>query len=553
MLSKHKIEECASTGCTTSTFDNDVGASIAALSDVSGGLPAQNRRLQTPSIEALSRTPGRQAFAPEGSPTGEDGSLRGSAGKLTIDELTPEAAVASAGAQLSTIDLDPKYDLPAATKRILNSPIAVSPLARDVLSAFLGELLVSRQTRLLEATPKLLTRDSRMPLQVDLMTGLSCSEESTYGVLDIEAELLRRICEFKQYGGRDPLRSYFYRTGGLFRLSPTATVESAQLERVLAEAERIDVSLNEILNHVTSLESMFYKFVTDQTRQNFENRIETLQKALDSAITALNAHSDILSEIIGIGKDSQTHINAIQKVWVEDNPNYFSVAGEFGAAIGPLTRFIGILSGKDLTADQRRAVNQARKDLEELKRAYTEFLQEASDMKRELASEQLRDLEYLLAARTRVSGAKRYFSLGFENLLRASLLEYLSDPFRNQDTLHGSLRTIEDFLKNFPNQKLAVLPVLPRIDCRGVAPIEIVGGDTNPVGCFLTNAKATTFALISRPSARIGEFPLLVVAAGKGSYLASFMWLISSSQLEERQTGVAVRSWSPSVAEAALP
>lgn len=545
-----RLENCERHNCK-GEFPATFGQSIAALTNVEGGQPSQTSRLRTPSYRDL-QSGQRGAFVPE-RPIEDLEALRGKTGSLQIRQLTADEALGQIAVTLSSFDDNPKYDERLLIQSLVDRRGLSTLEARDLLAEFLLTLLVKRQVALLDRLPNALSQDSSEIVSVDLLTDLQCEGRSVPGLIALEFELVRRICEFRSYpGGTGALRSYLYRTGGLLR--PTAIVSSPDLqtERAIAELTRIGEAVREVSDGIRDFETMFYHFMTDMERRRYEVRLSELRDAIAKATAALEARNDddVFKRLIASGKGAQANVTAALAGFTSGD--YFAMATGVYEGGRAVVEFFAIMNGDDLTEQQRNSLASMQAELLSMEIAFSAFQQEVAHKKEELLERQFSGLSDLLRARNSLATSRTSLVLDFESNLRAALLSYVSDPFRQTDGLLSHARTIRDLVEHFPNQALNTLPLDTVRDCGAPRLLSSIRADA-PIECGLLRAEDTTYALVSTAGSRLRDFPLLVVAAGSGTFAVPFGWLFTPDEVRKVTTGAAVRGWSPADSQLTLP
>ena len=533
---------CAPAQCTGVDFAAVYGRSLAALADISGGPPSHMARLRTPSLNRLVSLSERTVFTPEDGTEVPVTALMGRDGSLVVEDIEPEEAIGRVATILTGHDNNPKYDLKAVIEALDGNRTLSSPIAREMLGNLLLQMLVNRQLALIETLPSGL-RGQAGHMPQDFLSGLNCGGRRVAGLIDVEFELARRICEFKPYPGEaNPLRSYFYRTGGLFRPAEVTSGPNFQAERTIAELQAANKALQDVRQELTILNSHFYEYMNEQRHQRFEDRLAVLNQALEAANAALAVQEDRLAQLFGVGKQAEAGVKAAIAAW--SSADYAAFAGSAVQMGQSVVRFFSMLNSADLTAPQREAIKRVEAQITDVEQEFQAFQQESAALKKELLARQMNALADLLRARSNIQAARRTIALDYESLLRGALLLYLSDPYRQEDQLLSSTRAIRDVVANFPNQVLSFLPPRIMVNCQGqpIKPYTALPVDL-PVGCALVTAERTTYALVSDSGERLHRFPLLVVAAGSGSYLVSFNWMFSLSGIQKVRTGGAVRGW----------
>jgi hypothetical protein len=84
-----------------------------------------------------------------------------------------------------------------------------------------------------------------------------------------------------------------------------------------------------------------------------------------------------------------------------------------------------------------------------------------------------------------------------------------------------------------------VLQLIPDI-CSTIAPVPLTKAGL--AGCVEIKPAQQTYILRARKG-RFSGLPLLVVAAGEGSFPVSFGWMVHSEEVERVATGASVRGW----------
>ncbi|MGE5515435.1 MAG: hypothetical protein ACM31D_06395 [Bacteroidota bacterium] len=547
------LNECAPDDCASANFESTFGRSIAALTDVAGGRPAHTKLLRTPSFNSLAREGTRTLFRGEGNDIAPLEQLLGKAGSLTIESLSPEEALGQIAVHLTGIDNNPKYNVQLLIKDLADHRQANSPVVRDQLATFLTNLLIRRQLELLATLPSALETDSEGIISGDLLSGLECEGSSVPGLTTVEFELVRRICEFRPYRNEGALRSYFYRTGGLFRPVEVAATTDFQSERIVAAVQQNTRALEELRDATDQVAQMLFDYVTEETRQRYLVTLQRMETSLAEANAALASQGDSLKHLLAIGRLAEGATKGAIAAW--GSGNYVAFSGAAVEAGGKVVEFFGVLNGKDITAPQREAIARIKRQISNVEREFLAFQQESAAIKERLMAQRNELLRQVLTARAVIQNARRNVVFDFEGLLRGALIMYLADPYRQQNTLLSAIYAIQDAVTNFPNQSLSFLPLRHVIDCRGQQPISEFGSlpPKTPIGCFVVSApNVNTFVVTSRRG-RLRNFPLAVVAAGSGSFLMSFNWLFSPEDIDKRFTGAVVRGWLPDKAALRLP
>jgi hypothetical protein len=517
-------------------LNEKLGRSIAALTDIKGGRPSSMTQLRTPSFNILASSQSRKLFASEGQSLPPD-AFYGANGNLIIDNISAEIALEQFAAAVTVIDSNPKYDLQALLNHQLKLRPTASPLARDWLAIFLSSMLLKRQIWLLETTPRMIDEGSAQDFPKDFFFDLHCGHVSIGNLSDLELEIIRRICDFRpSLPPQDALRSYLVQTGGLFQPSIVAA-PNLQLQQLTAEVLRLNVTAQQLVSELQQLKSMFYNFVTDQIKIRYETRIKELQISLKKAIAALEAQKDWLSQAVAIGTNAQNHLQNAAAEWAKPAPNFFAVAGSSGALIDNMTTLFKLMDSVyrgTFTSEQEIAVKKIQAELSSVRQEFGKFLKETTEMKKELLERQLQSLRAYLDAKNRVETSRRLFMFDFKNYLREALLLYAEDPSQQHVDFVTALRSLKDALNHFPDQSLPLLPKLRYIGCerQPAPPLASIEPNT-PVACASVTAEGANYSLVSIPSSRLPNFPLLLVNAGSGNFMANFHRVFTPAEINK--------------------
>jgi hypothetical protein len=481
--------------CVGTNFAEDFGQSLAALSDIGGGVPSDNAmRLRTPGIACLSNTPclanargRRQVFQEERPSRRSVAELTGRDGTLSIEATDPEVALAEIAATLAAMDMDSKYRMAptinwvasgytAGTNADLRPP--ATPFARRLLAPFLAAILQDRQLTLARELfdRASLPYDTSLPLR-DVLADLRC--EDIPGLQDAEMDILRRLCLHRPVNGMGALRAYFLRAGGLLRVSQYGSFEESdlrenQLQIQLANLER---ATNGIRVDVQAVANLVHAGFTDQARARLQDAVDQLQNSLGLAVTKMEeareaTRGNIFELAIAKGKALANDVTELKAAYATaDTPEGYAKAGP--AAYRVATGLIGFLSGADLEASKQKLtaaeidVANLREVLAKAQRAYSELERDAAIEREQMLAKRLATLNDLFAADHSIEAIKMGVLLRFEDMVRSALVAYVADRAVPDGNLRAHARALREVLENFPRRTSLPLAGLGADGCAG--------------------------------------------------------------------------------------
>ena len=297
-LSVVQIEQCRSAVQPCQDFDTKLGQSIAALTNVAGGMPTHVALMRTPNFAVISSRGDRGTLQAE-VPSGRDiTDLVGTVGHLSIRAVPADLALGEIGATLSTFDAYPSFEL-AETMAWVSDPAnlqppraprtPVSPIARRMLSGLLADVLLARQAALVENLVARVEPAGDTPIvPADMLSDMACSGAPA-GLLDREAELVRTLCLHEPVLGVGALRAFFLRAGGLLRPSQFRIFSQVDLrqEQLATSQQQIVAATQSLQGNVQTLTGLIHARFTEQMRERLREGISKLEASLAAAVRKL--------------------------------------------------------------------------------------------------------------------------------------------------------------------------------------------------------------------------------------------------------------------------
>lgn len=203
-------------GSVPSEMELDI---LKQSANTKGGYPAETYLLRTPPFDALSQPyAGREVFKRE-VPVAGISSLFGKDGSLAIRTVPLARLLGLAILQFEIADIVSDFSPALLFKRAREAPGSLYLNPSDAMISFLAQQLSELQyALLLETREDIINPTKRVLDSPEMIGGMSCKSDG-YEYARPEIGLyLRHLCEFRQVGDLDPVRSFLLRVGGLIQL-----------------------------------------------------------------------------------------------------------------------------------------------------------------------------------------------------------------------------------------------------------------------------------------------------------------------------------------------
>jgi hypothetical protein len=547
-----EVERCRSSLQPCADFAARLGQSVAALTNVAAGAPAHVAILRTPSWSVLSTRRERSILQPE-APSGRDqAALTGEAGRLTIRAVPADLALGEIGAALSAFDARAGFELAEtvvwvsdpANRHPASAPRApASPVARRMLSGFMADVLLARQSALVaNLVARVDPRTDTPIVPADMLTDMACGATPA-GLLDREAELVRALCLHKPVEDMGALRAFFVRAGGLLRPSEFRTFSQGDLQQqqFAASQQQIILAAQSLQGTVQALTGLIHARFTEETRERYRQGIDKLQTALADAVKNLEqaragVNRNIFEALFEAGKALQADMSAASEG---------IASGDYGKAAPGLWKvgsgLVSFFSGADLALANARAAQAGQEaealsaSLAEAKTAFEFFERMATAERERQFAERAATLRDLINANQTVETIRIGLRVRFEDMLRGVLVAYVADRSDNNGRLASHAGAIREVMQNFPEGPIASLATLDEGGCAGQQPTPFERmRPRDPAGCAAFGLGQTPYMIATGAEQRLANFPLVVVAAGEGAYVLSLRLLYLPRELVRR-------------------
>jgi hypothetical protein len=494
-------------------------ALLKMASSVEGGLPAQSHQQRTPSLAQIRGMPNRNVFRDE-VPVQKLAELNGAAGELLIDSLATDAAILAVYGRLVEAEVAGNYSIGLLVgAKGVPDLFSVSPIA--ILQTFIAQELVRRQHELLTSIEKKVDSTALAPLAFSpFFSSLSCIPSSFSLLPDRQQEHIAKLCEFRPLAERDPIASYLFRVGGIYRDVPSVNF-GLWHQQIVTEVNRTQKLVFEAINEIKGVRLLVYDAITQEQRTKLVDAISRLQQAkqaLDDAYEAAIAKQPTLGgdvvKSVTVGKDFADAIAAIY------GSNWIIVGTKFESGIRGLSELLAYR-----VSPQSPSYVQIDTSIREAEKTLRDFVTLVQSTKTGIVEAQGANLKELIVTRQRLDDYRTTSRFNFDKLLRATLQEYIQTS--DLSTLRKNIQVIRLTIDEENFSSILELPSLRHL-CQGNPAVPISQIARKP-GCVEFDRKSS-YVVMSKN--RFADWPLLIVSKADGTITHSLEEAFQAEDLQ---------------------
>jgi hypothetical protein len=548
-------------GAQCDKIPDGFASTVTALADTTGGAPSQTQIFSTPNFNELrknSAQKGRNVVIAVSPATTPAPALFGLPGAVTLRGTTIDLAMPQIASLLAAADVDGKYDkirhisCLAENRKLVTqitppepstpggcadiAPQIADPLVRSLLADTLEQTLLERQQHLLADLRSYLIGDAaEAQVTLDVFSASSCREGALSSLNAIESNLMRRLCEIRQYGGKRLSTSFFFGTGGVYRTVEQVAVRDLTMERLITEQRRAS---NYLLTVASELKKSRFKLseqLFEQQRLEFEVALRRLANALEGAEKAIKDTWDKLgpdyAKLESAVKSSKSAVASYGA------GNYVLCAIEGFSALRDGFKFISSLSDDDYGRiyDVYEAREKHRGKLEELTIELYKFMESANNYQNRINLENSALVGKYIEQEKALAASVRNVRFDFSKLARGAVRGYSLDGFAGPGVLDSNLSALSDLMLHYPDNRLDLHSAMQIAPCGAADMVawESLGED-DVVKCVLIRSRDGFTSIVpANESDKIRQLPLIVIQPDKSgrAYPFSLFGVYTKKQL----------------------
>lgn len=475
---------------------------IRNLVSVRGGLPGSTRKLRAPSATTATTT-SACTFLPEGEWTS---SPAGAAGTATVAPATSTAAMVDFINRLSVKDGTLEYDLLDVVNRLdareMVPAMEFTTFAKDRFIAQLEETesaLLEQLNQELSGVPI-----SPSPLPQHLYD-LDRSQLDAGLFANPIVQPLSDLTKFQPRPNHSPVFSYFMNTGGIFRLQDARIATTWSALALRAEEALVIPKLDEVKKQLAQTNIVLSSIAQVLWTVEYQSRLAGLRATLAESERRLAEHSG----------DAQLLKVAAAIKEIADGAAAAYVGFQSGNAAAGFAGIQKAARGRENLADAVKSNRPAIDKIEALRAAIESVEAEFKAFSESTAAAQQKFLAQYNAAlfdffASRRAALERASTRGhlFHDLLRAGVLSFLADPFRNQQDLVQNLRNLNALIRRYPMSE----PFFRFADLTDPCP-QLPADDPR---CFWVPPSTSSRVLTINSPKWYGALPAYVLAPSQG-------------------------------------
>jgi hypothetical protein len=492
-------------------------------SQVEGGFPAQTHQQRATCYACEgAKWKDRRAFENK-VPVPNLGQLRGKSGTFSYGQIDTDTALRLIHQRLLQAELAGNYSIDLLVEQAASDRSVFSISPADTLRPFFAQELARLQASLLDVAIPALRGSSPISLvkRSSFYSTLSCSPTEYTALLSIYRSYLRKICEFNTFDNQDSLRSFFYRTGGLFRGVPTDVNDRIRHREILSELNRTQDLVITVRKDLKDLHLFIYDIATAEQKRKLLEALDDLRKRRSELEAAYEANQDPglrggLQTLGKIGGNfAEGYAALVASDWVTAGQKMYDGAQGLNS-MWTANRF-------PPTAPNFRSIDEA---IQQALLGLELFAAKVQETRRELVGSRKATLKDLIDARDRLEQYRMRALFYFEDLLRAAIQEYV----QNLDT--GRLQhNIEAIRLSADETRLPIeLELFSLRNLCGSPSVGLSELGEKKAGCVEFQSKDQPYAVMSN-SDRLNGFPLVVIPAKSGSHTHSLGELFTAREL----------------------
>ncbi|MBR0663978.1 hypothetical protein GXW71_06365 [Roseomonas hellenica] len=531
-----------------------------------GGPAASNARLVSPS-EVTSPLTGTAADFRQVGVFAQ--AADGNEGAISVESIEPMNLLPLFYDLIRGLDGLQSYDLVELGRRIRENSSIESISFTDFLASRLYQEVASRYTAVVSSAERQIRTGRRASVESDHFL-FSCfvpqnADELMPPQLRVPLNLYRSTCE------RDPgqvsITGYISINGGLLAINDLSASANVRIDRIALAIFDSAETWNDMLDTLNQINERVLQLYVSVERVRQENELRNLR----AAAGALNARLDVLrsqnngnqqffrlvSAAAALGTGTGAFYGAFMELTNDTHPtgkpgetrpattaDNLQEAEAFGkAGSGLLSAWAGVAPffAPNATAGfqgTQQQLTELRREIREAQAAYSQFMSWASNTRQQILSDQARYLVNTVYSRNRHANHLRDRLIGFDDLLKLTLLSYVNDPSNRFPVVHRNLSALAIFVSDYRRER-------PSVSVR--APIDTCTSDdggrrgTQQVGQILELIQGGCALLRRGPRSRVIRFsqgegpagladvPLVILSPGRGSIQVPLFGIHASS------------------------
>lgn len=479
-----------------------IKALLTNRTNIQGGLPGNSGKFRSPTAGGDLQTTGEYCDfrrTMEGSWPPEK---QGEAGVIGVSPESTNSALIELGKLLRAKASRLDYNFSDLAERASKNDSISNITFDDHFESSLARMLSRAQSNVISATDKLFS-DGKIINEIasgQSITDLRAQNLDTNMFTARQLVFLRELGAFSGAGIRpnnrmqitingktkeipsenspentytDLLSSYLLKSGGMLNIS-----NSDPYGRFVAEATRIDVksskeSLDEIKN---SLIGVNEKLASLDLREELRDRkiqlnlLATNISNLEIELSKAENQGLFSDKILGAARDFGSATSAALASYTSsDWIGLLSSLAKIQSTADQLSNLFSV------TNFQNEKLSALRKQYELVEKSYLSLIQKISENREAYLSEKLRSLKDILDSR--VSFNKRLDSRfsQFHDLLRLSIISYISDPASDIELFRSNLSGVKTFVNDFPKTE----PYFRFRSSKAICPAPMATTDSN--------------------------------------------------------------------------
>jgi hypothetical protein len=420
---------------------------LTDASDIRAGFPADFIPERTPSVVKLNSASDRRIFGIHKIFTENDFKtyLVGKNGNIFVDSISTTSMINTLSTLLTKYELGGNYYLDLLASHARDNPDSFLVSPSEITSYLLENELTPMQYELaasFEGNAASSTDSLKMPTLLETM---KCNPNKYYNLTELSKSYIRELCNFKFDGVDNAMtrtQAYFYQTGGLIRSVPNDLNTILQHEETIEELSEIRKLIVDVIDETSKTRLLMFDQVTDAQKRNLVENLTKLQQqlaALQAAIPASASFGDTLKQLVEIGKNFSQGIVDIY------SGNWFSAGQEISAGGQSLG---SLIVDENRWPDTNNASSEERLklEIEETRIAVQKYFRDVTKQKAEIISLQNANLRKLLDLRSAIRRREGEARLRVGDLLRVTLIDYLSPPISRKQEFLDNLSNLKQFI-----------------------------------------------------------------------------------------------------------
>lgn len=520
----------------------------------SGGIAGSNTKFLSPSDAVVPLTGTINDFRPVGV---FPQAANGTDGPVVVETIEPASMIPLFYDLVRGFDSLENYDLVELGQRIRENSSIEAVSFTDFIASRMYREVASRYTAIVSSAERHVRTGRRSPVDSDhfLFSCLipSSADELMPPQLRVPLNLYRTTCE--RDFGRVSLHGYMLLNGGVLNINDLSASANVRIDRITLAIGDSSQVWSDILDSLGQINERVLQIYVSVERVRQENELRNLRSAAGAlaarldALRAQNAGNQDFFRLVTAAAALGTGTGAFYSAFTEltndthptgkgnetrpattsDTLSELSTFGKAGSTL--LTAWAGMTPffTPNATANLRgteRQLAELRQQIRATQAAYSQFMSWAAGTRQQILNDQARYLVNVVYSRNRHANHLRDRLIGFDDLLKLTILSFINDPSLRIPVVQRNLSALAIFVSDYRRERPSLSVRTPVDGCgsevrlQGAGQQTIASGEAMAPGCAVlrreSRARSLRFSDGEGPPT-LNAIPLAIVTSGQGT------------------------------------